>query len=177
MAASRKRNLNGDVAVIGTSEGGTSNLWKFDLSTPGVVVDEGVLATFWGTTGLAWSNERLVLATAVGVGISDDAGQSWTWSRVGLEDVTYSVDPLTAGVPPDEAGKPVGFQLAVIDPNDPHHLWVAGVAGLFTSVDDGASWVRLGDIANVDSLVVSDETGRVFASSAGHTFVWTLSGE
>jgi hypothetical protein len=177
VAASRTRSLAGEIAVVGTSEGGTGTLWKFDLSTPGTVVDGGVLATFWGAAGLTWAQERMVLATATGVGVSDDGGVTWSWSRLGLEDATYSVDPLTTDIPSSETGKTVGFQLAAIDPNDFHHLWVAGTAGLFTSSDDGATWARLGSISKVDSLALSDASNRVFASADGHTYVWALNGQ
>lgn len=167
----------GEVAVIGTSEGGTSVLWVFDFTNPEAIVELGEKATFWGLGGLAWQGERLVLATATGVGVSTDAGDSWTWSRVGLEDATYSVDPLTEEIPPDELGIAIGLHLAAVDPEDPDRIWVAGRAGLFGSTDGGATWERWGSLTDVTGLTVSATSDRVFAVSEGQTYVWTRSGE
>jgi hypothetical protein len=176
VAVSRERQFDGEIAVIGTSEGGTSLLWVFDLSTLGVVVEPGVRATFWGHGGLAWLDDRMVLATATGVGVSDDAGVTWSWSRAGLEDATYSVDPLTEAIPADEAERIVGFQLAEIDPTNPDRVWVAGSAGLFRSDDGGVTWARLGEVINVDGLAISTASDRVFAIAEEHAYVWTLDG-
>jgi photosystem II stability/assembly factor-like uncharacterized protein len=176
VAASRERTVAGEIVAIGTSEGGTSFLWKFDLSSPDAVVDLGELATFWGLGGVAWREERMVLATAIGVGVSDDSGETWTWSRTGLEDATYSVDPLTDDIPAAEVGRTGGFRLAAVDPSDPDRIWVAGEPGLFRSDDGGATWTRLGNIANVDGLAVSTTSERVFAIANDHAYVWTLDG-
>jgi photosystem II stability/assembly factor-like uncharacterized protein len=171
-AASRERSLAGEIAVIGTSEGGTSILWVFDLSAPGAIVERGEVLRFWGGAGLAWSGGRIVVATSTGVGVSDDDGATWRWSRAGLENVTFSVDPLTEPIPPDEQGRTTAFNLAAIDPADRDRIWVAGAPGVFHSDDGGATWARLGDIENVTSLAVSAASGHIFVVADGRAYVW-----
>ena len=75
-------------------------------------------AAFFGIGAVAWSGGRIVLATPTGVGISDDAGETWTWSRAGLEDVTYSVNPLEEPVPQDEVDLSLGFTVVAMERGD-----------------------------------------------------------
>jgi len=68
----------------------------------------------------------------------------------------------------------VGFGLVAIDPENTDRIWVGGVAGLFRSEDGGATWEQLGEVANVDSLVISLTVDRVYATADGHTYAWEL---
>jgi hypothetical protein len=136
-----------------------------------------VLATFFGAGAVVWDGDRIVLATPGGVGVSLDNGATWTWSRAGLEQVTYSVDPLTDAVPAGEQGKAFSFSVVRVDPTDPQRLWAGGELGAWRSADGGQTWTQLGDNSRIDSLVVSTAAGRVFVSSDGGTRMWTLDGQ
>ena len=168
--------LNDEVVVLGTSEGGTSLLWALDVSNFGAPVVARELTRFFGAGAVAWTGGRLVLATPTGVGVSDDGGASWAWSRAGLEDVTFSVDPLTQAIPDAEQSRDARFTVARIDPTDTDRIWVGGPLGAWRSADGGKTWTQLGDDSLVDTLVVSSAAGRVFVSSDGGTRMWSLDG-
>jgi photosystem II stability/assembly factor-like uncharacterized protein len=175
-AATSSAALDDELVAIGTSEGGTSIVWKFDMSTFDAPVLIGEIARFHGPGAVAWTGERLVLATLTGVGVSDDGGVTWNWSRAGLESITYSVDPLTTDIPEAEMGRPFGFSIARIDPSNPGRIWVGGALGAYRSDDGGQTWHQLGDESSIDSLVISIAVDRVYVSSDGGTRAWTLDG-
>lgn len=168
--------LSERVAVLSISEGGTSRVWWLDLSGPEPRANGDILDFYaFGAVARRW--DRMVLATSTGVGVSDDDGATWTWSRDGLEDVTYSVNPLEEPIPDDEAGQPFGFSTVVLHPDDPNQIWIGGALGAFHSTDGGQTWTQLGDASEIDSIVVSTATDRVFVSSDGGTRAWTIGGE
>lgn len=168
--------LTDGLLVLSNGEGGTSTVWLVDVSgiAPSV---EAELTTFYGFGAVASSGGRMIVAAPDGVGISNDGGASWDWSRDGLEAVTYSVDPLQEEIPEDELDALFGFTLARFDPEDPDRIWIGGALGVFWSTNGGGSWAQLGDNSAIDSLTVSTESYRVFVSSDGGTRVWTLDGE
>jgi photosystem II stability/assembly factor-like uncharacterized protein len=174
-ASSQPDRLDDAMIVLGISEGGTSRAMLFNLSgdEPEYV---GSIAEFYALGAVAWTDGRIVLATSTGVGVSDDGGATWTWSRAGLERATYSVDPLQEPIPNDEQGRSYGFSSVTIDPNDPNRIWIAGANGAFWSSDGGRIWTQIGDNSAIDSLVVSFAAERVYISSDGGTRVWTLEG-
>ena len=106
----------------------------------------------------------------------NDNGASWSWSRNGLEDATYSVDPLQEGIPQEESNFNYIFDIARIDPSNPDRIWIGGPQGAYFSEDAGSTWRRVGDRVMIDSIVISSEAERVFVSAAGGTRVWTLDG-
>ena len=167
--------LSERIAVISVSEGGTSRLWWLDLSSV-EPRDGGDVVDFYALGAVARRWDRMVVATSTGVGVSDDDGESWTWSRDGLEDVTYSVNPLDEPIPDDEGGQPFGFSTVVLHPGDPNQMWIGGELGAFHSSDGGQTWTRLGDASAIDSIVVSTATDRVFVSSDDGTRAWTIDG-
>jgi hypothetical protein len=172
-ASSDPAALDDQMAILGIAEGGTGHLFLYDLSGQQPSF-EGDLAELFGLGAVAWSGGRIVLATSTGVGISDDNGATWSWSRTGLEDVTYSVNPLEEPVPDDEAGKSLGFTVVAIDPTDPDRIWIGGQLGAFSSTDSGQTWQQLGDNSPIDTLVVSTAANSVFVSSDGGTRVWAI---
>jgi photosystem II stability/assembly factor-like uncharacterized protein len=169
--------LDADIMVLGVSEGGTSGLWRLRMrsnAAPELVGDQ--LASFYSLGAVAWSGTRVVLATSSGVGVSNDSGSTWTWTRRGLEDATYSVDPLLEQIPDDEMDGSFSFSIVQIDPSNPNRIWIGGSHGAFVSTDAGATWQQVGDNSSIDSIIISSATGRVYVSANGGTRTWTLDG-
>jgi photosystem II stability/assembly factor-like uncharacterized protein len=172
-ASSQPSALDGPVILLGISEGGTSGAWIIDLTTSNVVTRSDIVK-FYGQGAVAWLGNRIVLATSEGVAVSDDNGQTWTWSRKGLESVTYSVDPLKEPIPTGEQGRTLGFSVVRFHPDDANHIWIGGPMGAFTSSDGGQTWAPLGDRSSVDTLAISTASNRVYISANGGTRSWTL---
>lgn len=167
--------LDSVILAVGVTEGGTGRLVVVDVSDPGVIQINAALAQFWGSAPVAWFGDRVVIATAARVGVSDDGGDTWNWSRTGLEDVTYSVDPLLEGIPEDENELNALFTVAAIDPTNPDRIWIGGNNGAFLSTDAGQTWSQVGDTALIDSIVITPD--RVYISAGGSTTAWGLEGE
>ena len=176
-AASSGDTLNAEIVAIGVSEGGTGQLFLVNLSDPGAPEVVSVIAEFYAAGAVAWHADRIVLATSTGVRVTGDKGANWRSSRAGLEDATFSVDPLTEGIPEDESGQNFNFTVATIDPANPDRIWIGGAQGAYLSIDAGATWRRVGDVTETESIVISQAAERVFVSANGGTRVWTLDGE
>lgn len=176
-AASSGATLDDEIIAVGVTEGGTGRLFLIDMSEPGNPLIVDAIAQFWGMAAIDWHGDRIVISNATRTGVSDDRGANWRWSRDGLEGATFSVDPLLEGIPEDEAGENFNFTTARIDPNDPERIWIGGAQGAFLSTDGGQTWRRVGDVVEIDSIVISDSAERVFVSAAGGTRVWTLDGQ
>lgn len=168
--------LSDGLIVLSIGEGGTTIVWLIDVSgiAPSI---EAELTAFFGVGAVASSGGRMIVAATDGVGISDDGGETWDWSRNGIEDVTYSVDPLQEEIPDDEQGEPFGFTIARVDPTSSDSIWIGGEMGAYWSTNGGRSWNQLGDNSAIDAITISTESNRVFVSSDGGTRVWTLDGE
>lgn len=164
------------LAVVATTEGGTGRLFLMQVEDPLKPDLNGAVAQFFGRAAVDWRDGRLILATVNGVGVSDDLGATWTWSRSGLEDATFSIDPLTEEIPAAELDPFRELTIARIDPENLDRMWVGGTLGAFVSTDTGQTWTRLGGGDAVDSIVVSRLTDRVFVSAEGATRIWSLDG-
>jgi photosystem II stability/assembly factor-like uncharacterized protein len=176
-AASSGNTLDDEIIAVGVTEGGFGRLFLINLSDPDSPEIIGDITEFWGMAAIDWQNDRIVASTAAGTGVSDDRGETWRWSREGLEDATFSVDPLLEGIPEDESGENFNFTVAKVDPTDPDRIWIGGAQGAFLSTDGGDSWRRVGDVVEIESIVISESAERVFVSAAGGTRVWTLEGQ
>lgn len=176
-AASNGNTLASEIVAIGVSEGGSGQLFRINMNDPSAPVVSGSIADFYAAGAVDWLNDRIVLATSAGVGVSDDAGETWQWSRAGLEDATYSVDPLTEGIPEDEAGEIFNMTSAQIDRANPDRIWIGGTQGAYLSTDAGATWRRVGDVTESAGIAISTDSERVYVSANGGTRVWTLEGE
>lgn len=161
-------------AVV-TSEGGGSSLLPIDLANPTTPQTAPAVRGFQGLGAVAFDRDRLVLGTAMGVWVSDDAGATWSGGRSGLEQITISVDPSVEPIPDAEKGR--GRVVAVaIDPIDPDRLFAGAFAGafggLFVSDDGGASWEGVPGVAGeVVALTLSSPTGRLFAETESGVLV------
>lgn len=165
------------ILVVGATEGGTGRLFLLNTTDPTQPDLLGAVAQFWGDAALDWYDGRIVLATSGRVGVSDDNGENWSWSRNGIEKATFSVDPLVEDIPDQELDPFRGFSAVWIDRNDRDRIWIGGIHGAFQSDDAGRTWQRLGDDVTVTSLVVSEAADRVFISTTTGTRTWTLDGE
>lgn len=174
-AVTQRSNPMEQLLVVAATEGGTGRLFLFDLPAPDQPVFAGGLTQFWGDAAVDWRDGRIVLANAHQVGISDDTGATWAWTRAGLEDATYAADPLFEGIPIDQAEPFPGFRHARIDPANRERIWIGGNRGAYLSIDGGATWELIGDPEPVTGLALSTVTDRVFISYADGTRLWSLS--
>jgi photosystem II stability/assembly factor-like uncharacterized protein len=161
--------------VVGATEGGTGRLFLLNNSDPAAPQFVRTVAQFWGAAAVDWTNGRIVLATASAVGVSDDEGANWAWSRVGLEDATFSIDPLFEAIPDQELDPFRGFDFVRIDPINRDRIWVGGVHGAYLSADGGETWERVGADERVTGLVISTLTDRILISTESGTRLWSLS--
>ena len=173
-AATERSDPMSQVVVVSATEGGTGRLFLFETSDPARPLFAGALAQFWGDAVVDWTDGRIVLAYAHQVGVSDDGGENWTWTRNGLEDATYSVDPLFEGIPEDELDPFRRFEVVRIDPTDRDRIWLAGTHGAFLSTDGGQSWERVGNDIPITGLAISTLTNRVIISTDTGARLWTL---
>lgn len=173
-AATERSDPMSQVVVVSATEGGTGRLFLLDTSNPAQPLFVGALAQFWGDAVVDWTDGRIVLANAHHVGVSDDGGENWTWTRNGLEDATYSVDPLFEGIPEDELDPFRRFEVVQIDPTDRDRIWLAGTHGAFLSTDGGQSWERVGDDIPITGLAISTLTNRVLISTDTGARLWSL---
>lgn len=155
------------VLFTGTSEGGTSRLWRADFSDPSNPIVSGPLREFWGIGALAATLDRYVVGEADGVWISDDQGRTWTRHRQGLEDVTISVNPFEAPIPSSEMKRGFGITVVALDPDRTGTLYAATVNGLYASRDAGAHWQRVPGISGkIVAVWLAPRSGRVFVQTA-----------
>lgn len=162
--------------VVGVSEGGTGNLYLLNSTEPLEPVITSTLAEFWGDAVIDWREGRIAIATSTGVGISDDGGTTFRWSRAGLEDATLEHDPLMEGLPADFDQPIPRFNAIRIVPEIPNLIWLGGNYGAFLSSDGGATWVPIDDELDVESIAISATSGRVYISGEGETRIYTLDG-
>ena len=152
--------------VTGTSEGGTTFLWRLDLTDPAAPTAGEPLTRFWGTGALAGQGERYLAGTATGVHVSEDGGATWRVRRDGLEAVTVSVDPFLEPIPEDERERGFGIFAVAIDPADPDRLYAGTIDGLYRSDDGGAGWRRIPGVGGrVSEIVLSPTAGRLLAQT------------
>ncbi|MEZ4522537.1 MAG: hypothetical protein R3A46_12965 [Thermomicrobiales bacterium] len=165
------------IIVVSATEGGTGRLFLMDTSNPAQPLFVDALAQFWGDAAIDWTEGRMVLANAHRVGVSDDGGETWSWSRSGLEDVTYSADPLFEPIPEAELDPYRRLTEVVIDPTNRDRIWLGGSHGAFLSVDGGQTWTRVGADAEVTGIAIAALTDRVLISTESGTRLWSLDGD
>lgn len=162
------------IVVVAATEGGTGRLFLFDTTKPANPLFVDALAQYWGDAAVDWSDGRMVLAHAHLVGVSDDGGETWQWSRRGLEDATFSANPLFEPIPDSEIDPFRRFEVARIDPTDRDRIWIGGTRGAYLSVDGGQTWERVGDDVEVTGIAIATLTDRVFVSTPAGTYLWEI---
>ncbi len=166
-----------EVLVVGTSEGGTSSLFRVDFSDSASAHSSDALTEFWGLGALAAQADVYVVGVANGVRVSTDAGVTWTTSRTGLEDVTISVDPSQEFIPDAELTRGFGIRAVAIDPEEPDRLYAGTIRGLYVSSDAGATWQRATGVeGDVTELVFATEVDRLFVDTQDGVVAVPLAG-
>ena len=141
------------VLVGVTGEGGTSELYRVDLSGPAAAKVDAPLATWWGHAPVAVTDEGAILIGAPqGVLRSDDGGETWETGRIGLESTTLEQDPIEVFPPNLEPGS---FGLTgLATPGE--DVYVAGVDGVYQLSDDG--WEKIADL-DIEVIALAVEPG------------------
>lgn len=147
----------GPVVLFGmTSEGGTSRLYRLDLSDPAAPDLSEPLREYWGVAGLAARDDLYVLAAADGVWVSEDGGATWEPSTDGLEDVTLDADPLQAGLPAGVEPGSFGLYAAAFLGNESDGLVVGSATGLYAAGSAAGPWALVdgtdGEIRQIHAI-------------------------
>jgi photosystem II stability/assembly factor-like uncharacterized protein len=131
-----------DTLYLGTSGGQVyvshdgAKSWsspRLGIPFPGYVVDNLVLdrgGHLWAACWGLWGGGV--------VAVSDDGGSTWKRRDAGLEDLSV--------------------RAIALDPHDDTFVVVAGLTGVYRSTDAGASWSRISDQENVESLAIDPRT-------------------
>jgi photosystem II stability/assembly factor-like uncharacterized protein len=157
--------------VIGTSEGGTSGLWRLDLAPSAPPHFSPGLLDFWSVGAPAgWVDgsgaSLYIVGSATGVHLSMDEGASWRDTRSGLEAVTLSVDPLQDQIPESEKNR-YGIFTVTVDPAEPDHLYAGTVDGVYVSDDRGVTWKQmLGSSGTIHELLLATRGQLLFAETS-----------
>ncbi len=149
------------VLVGVTGEGGTSELYRVDVSDPTVTVD-GPLATWWGHAPLAVGPDGAILIGAPqGVLRSDDGGATWETLRAGLESTTLEQDPIEFFPPNLEPGS---FGLTAIATTG-DDVYVVGIDGVYRL--SGKAWEKVADLdVETSALAIEPGTGALLIQTA-----------
>lgn len=120
---------DGPVVLVGlTGEGGTSYLYRVDLTDPGqpVVIEE--LLMWFGISPIEVDDDGVIYVGAPqGVLTSDDGAITWEVSRDGLESTTLEADPLVE-FPPDLEPNSFGLSALLVQGGE---VIVAGINGIY----------------------------------------------
>jgi hypothetical protein len=147
----------GPVVLVGlTSEGGTTQLRRVDLSEPAAPVVSGILREYYAIGGLAGQGDTYVLAAMDGAWISPDAGVTWERSAEGLEGIVLERDPLEFGLPQDLDPRQVGLYAVSFIPGTEDGLVAGSADGLYLRAEGQTAWARIEATAGrVHEVVVS----------------------
>lgn len=147
----------GPVVLFGmTSEGGTSRLYRLDLTDPAAPELSEPLREYWGVAGVAAREDSYVLAAADGVWVSNDAGASWDRSAEGLEDVVLDADPVQAGLPAGVEAGSFGLYAAAFLDAESDALVLGSANGLYTAGNTAGPWTPVdgtdGEIRQIHAI-------------------------
>ena len=159
--------------VLITSEGGTSRIRTIDVSDPSQPQIGTDLDEFWGGGTLKASTDRIIVGEPHGVDVSTDGGQTWTFSRAGLESVTVSVNALVEPIPNEELSRKFGIYSLAVDPQQPSRIFAGTIRGLYVSQNDGSTWSRVTQIEEipVHQLAFGLNGGTLYVTTDNGVFV------
>jgi photosystem II stability/assembly factor-like uncharacterized protein len=145
-----------------TGEGGTSELYRVNLSDPAAATVDGPMATWFAHGSLAVDDTGAILLGAPqGVLRSDDDGTTWETLRTGLESTTLEKDPVEY-FPPDLEPNSFGLP-AILSAED--DVYVAGIDGVYRL--SGESWEKVAELdAEVTALAVEPGGGALLVQTA-----------
>ena len=158
--ASSPESAAGLTLLVGvTSEGGTSNLYRVDLSDRDNVRVDGPLQTYYGFGSLEVEDTGAILLGAPqGVLRSDDGGESWTVLRSGLESTTLEQDPIES-FPTDVEPGSFGLTSMLVANGQ---TYVSGIDGVYQRSESDESWTKVVDLdSEVEALAVEPGTGAL----------------
>lgn len=149
--------------VGATSEGGTSSLYRVQVSGGEAAAVEGPLVSWYALGSVGVEHDGAILLGAPqGVLRSDDRGETWTAFRGGLESTTLEQDPLEA-FPPDLEPGSFGLRTLLVTESDE---FVTGVDGIYRWSDEQASWERLASLdTEVERLAIAAQGTLLFAQT------------
>lgn len=143
-----------------TSEGGTSRLYRLDLTDPADPQLSEPLREYWAIGGVAARDSLYVLAAVDGVWVSEDAGGSWMRSADGLDDVVLEQDPSQVGIPADVEPETFGLFAAAFLNADNESLVVGSANGLYTAGSPAGPWEAVqgstGEIRQIQAVPGAD---------------------
>lgn len=150
------------VLVGVTGEGGTSELYRVDLSDPAAATVDGPLATWWGHAPVAVdASGAMLIGAPQGVLRSGDGGKTWATLRGGLESTTLEQDPIEF-FPPDLDPGTFGLTALLTSGDD---VYVAGIDGVYRLA--GEAWEKVADLdVEVTALAVEPGTGALLVESS-----------
>lgn len=158
--ASTPESAAGLTMLVGvTGEGGTSQLYRVDISDFEAPVVDGPLLTYYALGSVAVLDDGAYLVGAPqGVIRSDDRGGTWATFRGGLESTTLERDPLEAF--PAEL-EPGSFGIRSMLTRD-SHVFIGGVDGIYRWSEADFTWVLAAPLeAEAQSLAVEPLTSAL----------------
>lgn len=167
---------SGPVVLIGlTGEGGTTGMYRVDLTDPASPVVSEELASWFAISPIAVSDDGAIYVGAPqGMMVSEDAGMTWTVLRDGLESTTLEQDPLEFFPPDLEAGS-FGLTALLLHGDQ---VIVSGVDGLYLLGPDSESWERIAELdTEVTALALQPQLSTLLAQTGGAVMQLPLAAE
>lgn len=154
--------------LLGTTPTGESMLREVDITDPRNPVIGDILLRTTGPAAMDVNADRIVVGGAQTVHVSDDGGETWYDSRIGLEQVTTAgqIDPDRTDGAAQRAD--LGVRVIQVDPSDIRRIYAGTSRGFFISQDGGITWVRYDQIppgATVDSIEIAANDADLYVTT------------
>jgi hypothetical protein len=157
--------------VLEVSVTGRGRLRAINVTVPEDPELDTVLLETGNVFDLDARPEQVVVGGMEGVALSVDNGETWTTSRIGLEDVTIeSFENLL----PEESDGPLpalGVLAVRFDPHNTQRIFAGTVRGLYISQDNGLTWDIYSRV-HLDARVLDIQ----FAAGGNDVYVTTPDG-
>ena len=144
--------------LLGTTPTGESMLREVDITDPRNPEIGDILLRTDGPATMDVNADRIVVGGASAVHVSDDGGETWYDSRIGLEQVTTAsqLDPDRTDAAATRAE--LGVRAIQLDTRDKSRIYAGTSRGVFISQDAGVTWVRYDEIPP-DAIIDAIEIG------------------